>query len=259
MQIHSNSQSNRKVRSAFTLIELLVVIAIIAILAAILFPVFARARENARRSSCQSNLKQIMLGQIQYSQDYDEKLLPVRANGNSAHLAWGNIIQPYLKSTQILVCPSSSGTANSYTYNYYVGLDGKSLAGIEFPTLVPTFIDANGATDNATYDNVSPTFLSQPGRVTQWQGRSTRPTSTGYYNGEAGFIASDRHLEGANYAFSDGHVKWLKGSTLQLTYAGTNVDDSPVTPTPANTGPAPYFNGLDYNADGTLGTADLPH
>ncbi len=63
----------KNVSKAFTLIELLVVIAIIAILAAILFPVFARARENARRSSCESNVKQIMLGVLQYAQDYDEK------------------------------------------------------------------------------------------------------------------------------------------------------------------------------------------
>ncbi|RYG53119.1 DUF1559 domain-containing protein, partial [bacterium] len=63
-------------RKAFTLIELLVVIAIIAILAAILFPVFGRARENARRSSCQSNLKQIGLGIMQYTQDYDERIIP---------------------------------------------------------------------------------------------------------------------------------------------------------------------------------------
>ncbi len=74
--------SLKKAKSAFTLIELLVVIAIIAILAAILFPVFARARENARRSSCTSNLKQIGLGIIQYAQDYDEKYPVLRNNGD---------------------------------------------------------------------------------------------------------------------------------------------------------------------------------
>jgi prepilin-type N-terminal cleavage/methylation domain-containing protein len=74
--------SKPKKKFGFTLIELLVVIAIIAILAAILFPVFGRARENARRSSCQSNLKQIGLGAMQYTQDYDEQYLPRWTDGN---------------------------------------------------------------------------------------------------------------------------------------------------------------------------------
>ena len=95
-------------RSAFTLIELLVVIAIIAILAAILFPVFARARENARRSSCQSNLKQIGLGVMQYTQDYDEKF-PMALDsgtGGTYNFTWVRAIQPYIKSVQVFQCPS---------------------------------------------------------------------------------------------------------------------------------------------------------
>jgi prepilin-type N-terminal cleavage/methylation domain-containing protein len=98
-------------RRGFTLIELLVVIAIIAILAAILFPVFARARENARRASCQSNLKQIGLGLMQYVQDYDERL-PGRMfhDGGGAEDStqnWRRTIQPYVKSTQLFRCPSN--------------------------------------------------------------------------------------------------------------------------------------------------------
>ena len=124
-----------KTRFAFTLIELLVVIAIIAILAAILFPVFARARENARRASCMSNLKQIGLGTLQYTQDYDEKLYPHRFNlaanqnplmstnggpaaagtitdgsgspGATGKVFWISLLQPYVKSYQIFVCPSN--------------------------------------------------------------------------------------------------------------------------------------------------------
>ena len=83
--------------TGFTLIELLVVIAIIAILAAILFPVFARARENARRSSCQSNMKQIGLGFMQYTQDYDEQYPANRYNSacpTSAVFGWGTVLQP---------------------------------------------------------------------------------------------------------------------------------------------------------------------
>lgn len=107
----------------FTLIELLVVIAIIAILAAILFPVFGRARENARRSSCLSNMKQIGLGMMQYTQDYDEKF-PAPGNtafsgefrnddGTAAKASWRQKIFPYVKSVQIFICPSNiAGGAN---------------------------------------------------------------------------------------------------------------------------------------------------
>src|SRR4028118_1234439 len=104
------SRSKFVKQKGFTLIELLVVIAIIAILAAILFPVFARARENARRASCQSNLKQIGLGVMQYTQDYDEKL-PNNFYGTvgvDIDPKWVDVIQPYVKSTQLFTCPSDS-------------------------------------------------------------------------------------------------------------------------------------------------------
>jgi len=115
MQNHSVERSANPRKSGFTLIELLVVIAIIAILAAILFPVFARARENARRSSCQSNEKQIALGFKQYTSDYDEKY-PV------ADATWPAAINVYTKSSQILVCPSASGPGNiDYLYNSNLG------------------------------------------------------------------------------------------------------------------------------------------
>lgn len=126
----------------FTLIELLVVIAIIAILAAILFPVFAQARENARRASCQSNLKQIGLGVMQYMQDYDE-LVPIvcsqdislwanlspatsffnQVNAQSNHWGWAEIVQPYIKSQQVYVCPSQTDYPKqiSYGFNNYMG------------------------------------------------------------------------------------------------------------------------------------------
>ncbi len=98
-------------RAGFTLIELLVVIAIIAILAAILFPVFAQAREKARQTSCLSNMKQISLGIMQYTQDYDETY-PFGANKEWwAEVTWVQIVDPYLKSLAVLRCPSDSSDA----------------------------------------------------------------------------------------------------------------------------------------------------
>ncbi len=116
MSPNKTHHSTRKVKG-FTLIELLVVIAIIAILAAILFPVFARARENARRASCSSNLKQIGLGILQYSQDYDEQWVPKDFwwNGSGQVPSWRQNVQPYVKSTQLFSCPSNpnnKGTAD---------------------------------------------------------------------------------------------------------------------------------------------------
>ena len=158
--------AHRHVFSAFTLIELLFVIAIIAILAAILFPVFARARENARRSSCQSNLKQIGLGMIQYAQDYDEQVLPPSiyvGNNNPLNDAWFNLVQPYIKSKQVFNCPSDTSTQlsangllqsgkqlhSSYVYNETFG----QLSGSNPTVSLAAFTDVArtvAATDGGT-------------------------------------------------------------------------------------------------------------
>lgn len=98
-------------KRGFTLIELLVVIAIISILSAILFPVFARARENARRASCMSNLKQIGLGMIMYVQDYDG-VMPAASNNYPMPMKWMDMIYPYVKSAQIFDCPSDNSGSN---------------------------------------------------------------------------------------------------------------------------------------------------
>src|SRR5579884_718236 len=129
--------SSRRLRNAFTLIELLVVIAIIAILAAILFPVFAQAREQARKTVCLSNLKQLNLGVQMYIQDYDETLplgweYPVPGQGYKGEglLTWQDLIQPYGKNYAILFCPDSPYTnqapINSLDYRLSYGIMGRA-------------------------------------------------------------------------------------------------------------------------------------
>ena len=183
----------------FTLIELLVVIAIIAILAAILFPVFAKAREKARQSSCSSNTKQLSVGILQYLQDYDESFPPNymgkwadaainplgydAADGQNYHW-WDCRIVPYLKNMQIWRCPSTA-TAVSYGNDY-----GR-----------PAFI----------YDSVTPLPLSKFQTVANTIMLGEKGAGGGPYILSAQYYAcTDRHNSGANYAYVDGHVKWLK-------------------------------------------------
>ena len=115
--MHSTHQ---KSRAAFTLIELLVVIAIIAILAAILFPVFAQAREQARKTSCLSNVKQLNTGCQMYIQDYDETI-PLTVGSNPGEngltvMTWQDMVQPYVKSYQILFCPDGFYNGSVYPF-----------------------------------------------------------------------------------------------------------------------------------------------
>ncbi|MDF2440355.1 MAG: hypothetical protein JWN98_1339 [Abditibacteriota bacterium] len=218
----SRTPQHNRTRRGFTLIELLVVIAIIAILAAILFPVFARARENARRSSCQSNLKQVGLGLLQYRQDYDE-LFPVQASGTltDSDVRWAYAIQPYVKSEQLLQCPSDT------------------VAPPEGPTLFDR-AKTSGFTDYWYNGN-----LADPANPTS-DARLTYPANTvmngdgvgsaaSYYAQKMPGAAAGRHLEGANFVFVDGHVKWYKAnlvlegdSTGECGPTGTN------TPTGSN-------------------------
>ena len=138
-QATSNSRAKN---SAFTLIELLVVIAIIAILAAILFPVFARARENARKSSCMSNMKQMGLGLMQYTQDYDDTLMPsyyynVFNGGDSNGIQqWTGFMQPYVKSQQVFVC--SSDPSGGFAPTNFVAPDAGAPGQVTLSTAVGT-------------------------------------------------------------------------------------------------------------------------
>ena len=240
----------------FTLIELLVVIAIIALLAAILFPVFARARENARKSSCSNNLKQITLAWIQYTQDYDEMTMPLSTTGASnsgVAMPWNapNMIQPYLKSVQVLKCPSST-SPQGYTMNWGIASGprpsnsvGRSLSDLANSSAqMPSFMDARGYQPNPALTPELQCFLFvlDPGPVTTvfYEGRRlTDPVSypySGNYNGGANSAAATPnttiHLEGINMGFVDGHVKWYR----------------------SHTGGRMPSRGFDYNADGVLGT-----
>ena len=232
----------------FTLIELLVVIAIIAILAAILFPVFARARENARRSSCTSNLKQISLGIIQYTQDFDENF-PLAVNGltgaagTGTPVGWADSIQPYLKSTQIYQCPSEPNGPeadpltvgyNDYWYNAVLSSASNtggskyipvSLAAVANPTL--TIMNGDGGSSTATSRCDGNASSNSTNR-----GAPSGGTLTGLVT--SGLIVN-RHLDGMVLSFADGHVKWFKtnasGFRGNIYKPGTTFDESGNAPT----------------------------
>ena len=108
-----SATAHRTRSRAFTLIELLVVIAIIAILAAILFPVFAQAREKARQTACLSNMKQIGIGLIMYANDYDSQYPPSQLGTGSQIVSWPQMMQPYIKNEQVFVCPSTASSGFS--------------------------------------------------------------------------------------------------------------------------------------------------
>jgi len=218
----------------FTLIELLVVIAIISILAAILFPVFARARESARRASCLSNMKQIGLGIMMYVQDYDEKYPPAQiteadtppggwqgswAQSNNVWI-WENIIYPYTKSMQVCICPSG-GSSTSISANYGVN-----------SYIMPS---SGGGISMASVNSAATTYLAMD--AGQWLigvSNVTHPTGyNGYVPGMEPFTGSPtgfgthaingwnlsdyqngRHFDGINLTFADGHAKWLKSAEV---------------------------------------------
>jgi prepilin-type N-terminal cleavage/methylation domain-containing protein/prepilin-type processing-associated H-X9-DG protein len=222
-------------KCGFTLIELLVVIAIIAILAAILFPVFARARENARRTSCLSNLKQMGLGVMQYTQDFDERYprvsivtaqpSPMSIQWYPGVWLWPEIILPYTKSEQIFVCPSSSigrtsasdAARNGYSAGHYgansavitSAANPITLAALGAPASNYMFLDSGIYTIGATtaarpaqYSNYIPGSAPYVTPTTQPSAEYQSDFQTG------------RHLEGVNVAFADGHAKWLKTSVV---------------------------------------------
>jgi len=240
-----------KVRNGFTLIELLVVVAIISILAAILFPVFARARESARRASCLSNMKQIGLGFMMYLQDYDERFPghrntrasgdtrpPAEAGGywTNGYWYWQQLIFPYTKSLQIYFCPSSPGpgitdaSKNALHYNYGTNLlvnkSTITLANIIYPSTTYLAIDSSSW-------RITPNALGAGGfgYIPGMQILGVTATDSTVYPLD---WARARHFDGVNLAFADGHAKWLKLQTVyaeakKCTSCSHNKDTQPAT------------------------------
>jgi prepilin-type N-terminal cleavage/methylation domain-containing protein/prepilin-type processing-associated H-X9-DG protein len=232
-------------RRGFTLIELLVVIAIIAILAAILFPVFARAREKARQTACSSNVKQLAMGFLMYANDYDGKLYSYNSSQADPEYAgrcfWFKAM-PYVKSAQVYDCPTSPDDVSSlstpmdwatkydgnYGYNYD-GLEGSStnLYSLQYPAETYMIFDSGDTSVRVGTNN--------------WAGLMEELDLDWDSKAEG----ANRHNDGVNVGFADGHVKWLNLMTFLKRNGKNRVppwniqwDDNP----PADDGKVPYPN-----------------
>jgi len=213
----------RRRNQGFTLIELLVVIAIIAILAAILFPVFAQAREKARQTTCASNLKQLGLGEMMYAQDYDQHYLPWWGDGVTKGQGWSSILMPYVKNEQLFTCPSDGisrgknkkrsytmngdwyspdqrGLSRSYTTDKGTGppLGGYSESEVEQPANTIMFCDRWEANN----------FLLG-------QGWSVSASECHLHQG-TGNTGLNNHMDATNFSMADGHVKWINRTTANM-------------------------------------------
>ncbi len=203
-------------RRGFTLIELLVVIAIISILAAILFPVFAKARERARTASCASNLRQLAMAMLMYCDDYDERFPPGLAiiPGPVAPYAVTamSLIMPYTRNWQLAVCPSDGDGSVDFTHG--------TIAGVSFAEPIAMSYHGNKMICRVPFYSPSIPGGGIPLRV----GDIQRPTETtllwdaiwfwsGHWHPDAPTYPHDevdpRHNDGANVAFADAHVKWV--------------------------------------------------
>ena len=183
-------------RRGFTLIELLVVIAIIAILAAILFPVFARAREKARQTSCLSNLKQIGLGILSYAQDNDE-CYPVV--DHTTGYGWWDPLQSYVKNAQMFRCPAYRAAATEPASDY--ALNGLFAHGVSMAAFEDTANQIAIAVRRPGCPEAG--YHPWPYDHSSWDDLSA-------YTEFQDHIATTIHNDGSNYGFADGHAKWYK-------------------------------------------------
>jgi prepilin-type N-terminal cleavage/methylation domain-containing protein/prepilin-type processing-associated H-X9-DG protein len=231
-------------KNGFTLIELLVVIAIIAILAAILFPVFAQAREKARQTSCLSNNKQLATAVMMYTQDYDEQF-PAGVENDWWQDTWVRLTQPYVKNYQVYRCPSDGVIANpanqpwagirlSYASNGLMIWDGAhwsviGVMGMSQPSWMGTVSQGQAAINRpaetvmlAEKQNANNTSDWGPGciftAVNWWDSdgegeipNGDLPTTAAFPNGPDGAVTS-KHAGLTNVAFADGHCKSMKAS-----------------------------------------------
>ena len=256
----------RKPVSGFTLIELLVVIAIIAILAAILFPVFQKVRENARRASCQSNLNQLGLALTQYTQDNDEQF-PKCINGGGT--GWGAAVYPFVKSTGVYKCPDDpTATATnlngngetdvpvSYAINPNVPIAGLSGQNSSATTVMLSEVQGaqvditNALNDNGSYGSHSSpaanggdgggagyidwtTGAKYASSISPTVGLGNPPCSQ-YTN----YLLNPVHTGGSNFLLADGHVKFFQGNKISpgSTNGDQNGDQSNGCGTAAGTG-----------------------
>jgi prepilin-type N-terminal cleavage/methylation domain-containing protein len=244
----NNKKSDVVNNRGFTLIELLVVIAIIAILAAILFPVFGRARENARRSSCMSNLKQLGIGMMQYVQDNDERYAPnwnclnhtntcpageavsdtsrpggvFNASGGSGGTAkvrtWMDFIFPYVKSVQLYTCPSSKTSASTPDYGYSAGMGGYGDTHQKF-----------GMSGAPIYTPLAISAVKRPAEIIMISEFSSvyAYAQTPYNMAFNANVPTNNvvtlHLDGSNQIFADGHAKWWSRGVILANVGTTNA------------------------------------
>ena len=232
--------------SGFTLIELLVVIAIIAILAAILFPVFAKAREKARQISCASNERQLGLGFMQYTQDNDENY-PITPGVNSGNTGWAGAIYTYVKSTGVYKCPDDPTSPNasitpaqvpiSYTAPKSInfsgagsGLGPQRISAWNSPAISVLLFETEGTqTDPSNPVEQGSLIISGKGGI----GNSSTPGfnssgltavyACGAFPGNAAAMTPQRagglvHTDGSNFLMADGHVKYMRPTVISSGY-----------------------------------------